>query len=146
MRIFIEKKSYRSFVSSRSLGSFQVAVLLFIIHHSTSGRANYIYLNKLHFLFDLVICEEEFSGFPKFTIPPWNIDKDLKNKIIVLVKNELIEQTYDGNKVRFALTEKGNENVLLMNEIRELSIINEKIINLSKSVTTTIFDKSKVIF
>ncbi|TOO49562.1 hypothetical protein CGH35_25060, partial [Vibrio parahaemolyticus] len=65
-------------------------------------------------------------SLPKFTIPPWNIDKELKNKVIVLVKNEIICQSYENNKVRYSLTEKGLKKFDELIEIEELSILSSK--------------------
>ncbi|OZS42198.1 hypothetical protein, partial [Photobacterium sanguinicancri] len=145
MSIHIEKRPYTSFISPRKLDSFQITAIIFIIAHSTSGRAKYIYLDKLHFLFDLLICDQDFTKLPKFTIPPWNIDKELKNKIIVLAKNEIICQSYDKNKVRYSLTNKGLAKFHELMEIEELSVLNSKSEVLA-STTTKTFEKSKVIF
>ncbi|HHX8703891.1 TPA: hypothetical protein ACVO35_004894 [Vibrio alginolyticus] len=145
MTIYIEKRPYTSFLSPRKLDSFQIAVIIFLIAHSTSGRAKYIYLDKLHFLFDLLICDQDFSNFPKFTIPPWNIDRELKNKVIVLVKNDIICQSYDNNKVRYTLTEKGLSKFNDLINIEELSTLNSKAEALA-STTTKTFERSKVIY
>ncbi|EID4337219.1 hypothetical protein LB045_002723 [Vibrio vulnificus] len=145
MTIYIEKRPYTNFISPRKLDSFQIAVIIFLIAYSTSGRAKYIYLDKLHFLFDLLICDQDFSSLPKFTIPPWNIDKELKNKVIVLVKNEIICQSYDNNKVRYSLTEKGLKKFDELIEIEELSILSSKAEVLANTTTKT-FERSKVIY
>ncbi|MFZ3441458.1 hypothetical protein [Vibrio harveyi] len=145
MTIYIEKRPYTSFLSPRKLDSFQIAAIIFLISYSTSGRAKYIYLDKLHFLFDLLICDQDFSSLPKFTIPPWNIDKELKNKVIVLVKNEIICQSYDNNKVRYSLTEKGLKKFDELIEIEELSILSSKAEVLANTTTKT-FERSKVIY
>ena len=102
-------------------------------------------LDKLHFLFDLLICDQEFSSLPKFTIPPWNIDKELKNKVIVLVKNEIICQSYDNNKVRYSLTGKGLEKLNELIKIEELSVLSSKAEALANTTTKT-FERSKVIY
>lgn len=146
MTIYIEKKSYKSFLSPRSLDSFQITSILLLIKYSTSGRASYIYLDKLYFLFDLMICDQQFVGFPKFTIPPWNIDKELKHKLIILTKNNFVVQSYDGNKVRYSLTDKGMQKIVEIENIGEFSVLNEKAKKLAVLVTTTMFEKSKVIF
>ncbi|EPQ9965687.1 TPA: hypothetical protein I7793_17460 [Vibrio vulnificus] len=145
MSIYIEKRPYTSFISVRKLDSFQISAILFLIAHSTSGRAKYIYLDKLHFLFDLLICDQDLSKLPKFTIPPWNIDRELKNKLIILVKNEIVCQSYEKNKVRYSLTDKGLNKVYELNGIEELSLLNSKAEALSGTTTKT-FEKSKVIF
>ncbi|HAS6021521.1 TPA: hypothetical protein ACGUVV_004097 [Vibrio vulnificus] len=145
MTIYIEKRPYTNFISPRKLDSFQIAVIIFLIAYSTSGRAKYIYLDKLHFLFDLLICDQDFSSLPKFTIPPWNIDKELKNKVIVLVKNEIICPSYDNNKVRYSLTEKGLKKFDELIEIEELSILSSKAEVLANTTTKT-FERSKVIY
>ncbi|MGR5050739.1 hypothetical protein ACPV3P_18620 [Photobacterium damselae] len=144
--IKIEKKQYKNFLSPRALDSYKITAILLIIRHSTSSRARYIYLDKLYFLFDLVICDQKFSGFPKFTIPPWDIDKDLKNKIIVLVKNGIIEQSYDKNKVRYSLTEQGSKKVIEIQCIDEFSTMNDKIKTLANDIKTNAFEKSRIIF
>lgn len=146
MTIYVEKKVYKSFVSPRMLDSYRVSSILLLIEHSTSGAANYIYLDKLHFLFDLLICDQEFVGFPKFTIPPWNIDKELKNTLIVLTQNQLIEQSYDKTKVRYSLTKKGKLKVEEIKNVEELMQVNNKAKKLAISVKTSAFKKSKVIF
>lgn len=146
MTIYVEKKAYKTFVSPRMLDSYRISAILLLIDHSTSGAAKYIYLDKLHFLFDLLICDQEFSGFPKFTIPPWNIDKELKNTLIILAQNQLIEQSYDSNKVRYSLTLKGNLKVEEIKSVEELFLVNKKAENLAISVKTSAFKKSKVIF
>ncbi|MDP2592735.1 hypothetical protein Q8W41_24970 [Vibrio splendidus] len=146
MTIYIEKKAYKSFVHPRMLDSYRISAILLLINHSTSGSAKYIHLDKLHFLFDLFICDQEFIGFPKFTIPPWNIDKELKNTLIVLTKNKLIEQSYDSNKVRYSLSPTGKFKVEEIKNIPELSLINIKSEKLATSVKTSAFKKAKVIF
>lgn len=128
------------------LDSYRIAVILLLIGHSTSGQAKYIYMDKLHFIFDLLICDQEFNGLPKFTIPPWNIDKELKSTLIVLTKNQLIEQSYDKNRVRYSLTEKGKIKVEKIKKVEELFLVNKKTENLAISIKTTAFQKSKVIF
>jgi predicted transcriptional regulator len=145
MTIYIEKLPYTSFISPRRLDSFQIAAIIFLIAHSTSARANYIYLDKLHFLFDMLICDQDFSNFPKFTIPPWNIDKELKNKVIILVRNDIISQSYDGNKVRYSLTEKGLSKFNEFIEVEELSTLSAKAKVLA-STTKKTFERSKVIY
>ncbi|MDB1123403.1 hypothetical protein [Vibrio algarum] len=146
MSILIKKLSYKSFISARGLDSFQIASILMLIAYSTNGRANYIYINKLHFLFDLLICDQTLDGFPKFTIPPWNIDKDLKNKLIVLSKNGLICESFEQNKVRYSLTDEGFNIVQQFEQIEELSTIRDKAQTLASTTTKTMFEKSKVIF
>ncbi|ASG04259.1 hypothetical protein [Vibrio anguillarum] len=146
MTIYIEKKEYKAFVTPRMLDGYRISVILLLIDSSISGSTKYIYLDKLHFLFDLLICDQEFVGFPKFTIPPWNIDKELKNILIILTKNNLIEQSYDGNKVRYSLTKKGNYKVEEIKSVDELSLVIEKAEKLATSVKTSAFNKSKVIF
>lgn len=145
MTIYIEKRPYTSFISPRKLDSFQIAAIIFLIAHSTSGRANFIYLDKLHFLFDLLLCNQDFSSFPKFTIPPWSIDRELKNKLIVLVKNDIICHSFDQNKVRYSLTEKGLNKFYELIKIEELNTLNSKSEVLA-STTKKTFERSKVIY
>ncbi|RUO33321.1 hypothetical protein CWE14_08895 [Aliidiomarina soli] len=146
MKIFIEKKSYNSFISLRDLSGFQVASIILLIDHSTSKAADYIYLDKLHFLFDLLICDRTFNGFPKLTIPPWSIDKELKNKLIVLSRNEIVEQSNDSGKVRYSLTDKGRSKVESIRNIEELASIDSKARELALASSTKMFKNSKVIF
>lgn len=145
MTIYIEKRPYTSFLSARKLDSFQIAAIIFLIAHSTSGRANYIYLDRLHFLFDLLICDQDFSNYPKFTIPPWSIDRELKNKIIILVKNEIIIQSFDKNKVRYSLNEKGLIKFNELINVEELATLNTKA-ELLANTTKKTFERSKVIY
>lgn len=128
------------------LDSYRISVILLLVGNSTTGNSKYIYMDKLHFLFDLLICDQEFNGFPKFTIPAWSIDKELKNILIVLTRNKLIEQSYDKNKVRYSLTEKGRFKVEKIKNVDELFLVNKKAEKLATSVKTTEFQKSKVIF
>ena len=146
MTIVVEKKTYKSFVSLRMLDSYKVVSIIFLIYYSTAGRASYIYLDKLHFLFDLLMCKKELTELPKLTLPPWKIDRELKNILIVLTQNKLIEQSYDDNKVRYSLTETGNKQVHEMLNIPELALVATKANTLSSSLTNSVFKKSKVIF
>ncbi|MCS0539232.1 hypothetical protein NXY55_04385 [Aeromonas veronii] len=94
------------------------------------------------------MCNKDLKGLPKLTLPPWGIDKELKNILIILTNNLLIEQSYDknGNKVRYSLTELGNEKTNEILSIPELLLVADKAKSLASSVNTTVFKKSKVIF
>jgi len=146
MTIHIEKKSFQSFISLRELDNYQVVLVLMLIHHSTSGAARYIHMDKLHFLFDLAICNRSYQGLPKFTIPPWKVDNELKRKLIILTKNNIILQSNKDNKVRFSLSEKGKSNLKNVLEIENFHNLNNKIAELCKNISTSNFEKSRIVF
>lgn len=146
MTIYVEKRPYKSFVSLRMLDSYKVISIILLIYYSTTGKANYIYLDKLHFLFDLLMCKQELTNTPKLTLPPWKIDRELKNILIVLTKNMLIEQSCDGNKVRYSLTETGNEKANAILSVPELTLVSTRAKMLASSVSTAAFKKSTVTF
>ena len=146
MTIKIEKSDASELISVRSLSTYQVAVLISIVHYSTSGTAKYIYLDKLHFIFDLVLCKRGVDDLPKLTIPSWKIDKELKNKIIILVTNEILIQDSDSNKkVRFRLSDKGQSIYDGIYQIEDLSKTIKFIENICSSISTAVFSKSRVL-
>ncbi len=150
MTISIEKKSFRTFINPRSLDSYRITSIILLIGYTKTNRESqvkrYIYLDKLHFMFDLLLCDQEFKGLPKFMIPPWSIDKELKKLLIILVQNDIVEQSHSGNKVRYSLTEKGDLTLSKIEKIEELTSLIDRVKNLCKSVKTNEFEKSKVIY
>lgn len=145
MTIYIEKKSFKNFISLRELDNYQVVLVLFIIHHSTTGKASYVYLDKLHFLFDLAICNRNYREYPKYTIPHWKVDKELKRKLIILTNNDIILQC-NKEKVRFSLSEKGNNFLKSILEVDDFYKLNTKIAELCNSISHSDFEKSRSIF
>ncbi|WP_251604194.1 hypothetical protein [Pseudoalteromonas sp. NCCP-2140] len=146
MTIHIEKKPFQSFINLRELDNYQVVLVLMLIHHSTSGSARYIHMDKLHFLFDLAICNRSYNGLPKFTIPPWKVDNELKRKLILLSQNSIILQSNINNKVRFSLSEKGESSLKNILEIESFHSLNNKIAELCKNISTSNFEKSRIVF
>jgi hypothetical protein len=145
MTIHIEKKAYKSFINLRELDNYQVVLVLLLIHHSTRGRSSYIHLDKLHFLFDLAICNRNYIGYPKYTIPPWKVDKELKHKLILLTKNHVIAQC-NKTTVRYSLTKKGDSMVMPILAIENFHELNNRVIELCNNISTADFEKSRIVF
>lgn len=146
MIIEIEKSDASELISVRSLSTYQVAVLILIVHYSTSCSAKYIYLDKLHFIFDLVLCKRGINDLPKLTIPSWKVDKELKNKIIILVTNKILIQDSDNNKkVRFRLSDVGQSLYEEIYRIEDLSKTIKFIEDICLNISTAAFSKSRVL-
>lgn len=145
MTIHIEKKPFQSFISLRELDNYKVVLILMLIHHSTSGRASFVFLDKLHFLFDLAICNRTYKGLPKYTIPPWKVDNELKKKLIVLTQNDIILQCNKA-KVRYSLSEKGQSSLKSILEVEDFHKLNDKVAELCKNISTSEFEKSRIVF
>ncbi|PSV95189.1 hypothetical protein [Photobacterium iliopiscarium] len=144
MKIEIIKYDSSNLLSIRNLSSYQVVIILFIVHYSTNeGKAKYIFLDKLYFIFDLVLCKKKLTGLPRFTIPTWKVDKELKNKLIILSRNNILSQTQISKKVRYSLTEYGNDMVKDLLQIEELESIKHVIQAISK-ISTSDFENSRV--
>ncbi|MGU5682140.1 hypothetical protein [Aeromonas allosaccharophila] len=146
MKIEIEKRNASELISPRGLSSYQVSIILLIVYYSTSGRSKYIYLDKLHCLFDLALCKRNVANLPKFTLPTWSIDRELKNKIIILVQNGILLQDQDNNKkVRYSLSNNGGELVNKIISIEQFENIRNFVENISNNLPTSDFEKSRVI-
>lgn len=147
MTIHVEKRPYKNFVSPRMLESYRITSILLLIYYSTSiGKAKYIHFDKLHFLFDLLMCKQDIVGQPKLTLPPWKIDQELKKTLIVLSQSKLIDPSFYGIKVRYSLTNEGYIKATEILDVPELHMVSEKAKSLALSVSTSTFEASKVIF
>lgn len=146
MTIHVEKRPYKNFVSPRMLESYRITSILLLIYYSTSGRAKYIHFDKLHFLFDLLMCKQDIVGQPKLTLPPWKVDQELKKMLIVLSQSKLISPSFYGTKVRYSLTKEGYIKATEILDVPELHMVSVKAKSLALSVPTSTFEASKVIF
>ncbi|WP_052024629.1 hypothetical protein [Photobacterium leiognathi] len=145
MKIEIIKSDSSDLLSIRNIGSFQIVIILLIVHFSTlSTKSKYIYMDKLYFLFDLSLCNRKTTGMLKFTIPTWKVDKELKNKLIILIKNDILIQSESNKKVRYSLSDYGNCIVNKLIEINEFDdLIN--MIKANSKISNSDFEKSKVV-
>ena len=105
--INITKANYPEIINSRTSSQINLMLILLIVFHAEKGNSKYITMNKLAYIYDLILCDKDKQKMPKQKVSPWIFSRTIKKIVIQLLTNNLIDSNVASVPIRFSITEQG---------------------------------------
>lgn len=142
--IEIKLNKKRILSSSFNTNEIYVAVILFCVYYTVSGRSKSIKLSVLNFSFDCIINDTEPSDYE--FVSTWSINPLLKPLLVMLDSFKLIEIKNNSGKIQIHITENGKSYVEEMINENLFVGINLSAKYLTQKLTSKKFENQKLIW